>query len=158
MSGFVATGGSTPPKIATLSNAGFWPDIELDKARDVMRFTDTVTDIRLTEALVNAMASVNGETDMKAWRQGKQAVGFTTLADVPADQIDGESVLVQHYRRAVYCFAKANLVERYRDYDTTREGQKKTDTLDEQPDALRRDGRFAVRDLLGRSRITVELI
>ncbi|WP_269086132.1 head completion/stabilization protein [Pseudomonas citronellolis] len=40
------------------------------------------------------------------------------LADVPADQLDGESVLLQHYRRAVYCLAKATLIERYR--DTTR--------------------------------------
>lgn len=153
---FVAAGGSTPPARDVIPNNSFWPDIDMGDARDVMRLDGTVTDVRLKHSLVEAMVSTNNE--LKAYRNGKEAVGFNHLVDVPAEQISGESVQIHHYRRAVYCLAKANLIERYRDFDSTGSGNKKADELDEQPCDLRRDARWAIRDFLGRSRCTIELI
>ena len=40
----------------------------------------------------------------------KQAEGFSSLADVNAQEINGESVKVAQYKRAVYAKAKAELV------------------------------------------------
>ncbi|MDR3429675.1 head completion/stabilization protein [Silvimonas sp.] len=156
MNGFMATGGAVPPAESLIPNSGFWPDISTNAARDTLRLDSTVTDTRLKHALVEAMVSTNDE--LKAYRNGKEAVGLMTLADVPAEQVNGESILLHHYRRAVYCAAKASLLERYRDYDSTASGLKKADALDEQPDQFRRDARWAIRDVLGRSHSTIELI
>lgn len=65
---------------------------------------------------------------------------------------------VHRYGRAIGCSAKAVLLERYRDYDTTAAGNKKSDQLDSPVDDLRRDARWAISGILGISRNTVELI
>lgn len=156
MHGFIATGGATAPAHDTIPNSGFWPDIATADARDAMRLDGTVTDARLKHALIEAMVSTNQE--LKAWRNGKEAVGFADLASVPAEQVNAESIQLHRYRRAVYCAAKASLAERYRDFDSTDSGNKKADQLDEQPQQLRRDARWAIRDLLGTSRSSIELI
>ncbi|WP_261539636.1 head completion/stabilization protein [Burkholderia multivorans] len=147
-----------PPHTAAppIANDAFYPDVSLEHARDTMRLDGSVTDARLRHELLAAIASVNDElrTARTAWRDA----GFARLADVPADQLDGESVLLQHYRRAVYCLAKATLIERYRDYDTTGDGARRADELEPQSDELRRDARWAISDIVGRPRVTVELI
>ncbi|MBU9365460.1 head completion/stabilization protein [Burkholderia multivorans] len=147
-----------PPHTAAppIANDAFYPDVSLEHARDTMRLDGSVTDARLRHELLAAIASVNDElrTARTAWRDA----GFARLADVPADQLDGESVLLQHYRRAVYCLAKATLIERYRDYDTTADGARRADDLEPQSDELRRDARWAISDIVGRPRVTVELI
>ncbi|MCA7941570.1 head completion/stabilization protein [Burkholderia cepacia] len=139
-----------------IKNDPFYPDVALEQARDTMRLDGTVTDTRLRHELLDAIASVNDELrDMRAtW----QAAGAARLADVPGDQLDGESALLHHYRRAIYCLAKASLIERYRDYDTTGEGARRADELEPQGDELRRDARWAISALLRRPRVTVELI
>lgn len=139
-----------------IKNDPFYPNVSLDHARDTMRLDGSVTDARLRHELLAAIASVNDElrSARAAWRDA----GIERLADVPADQLDDESVLLQHYRRAVYCLAKATLVERYRDYDTTGDGARRADELEPQGDELRRDAHWAISDIVRRPRVTVELI
>ncbi|MDP9583566.1 UNVERIFIED_ORG: hypothetical protein J2791_002878 [Burkholderia contaminans] len=139
-----------------IKNVPFYPDVSLEHARDTMRLDGSITDARLRHELLAAIAEVNDElrSTRAAWRDA----GITSLADVPADQLDGESVRLQHYRRAVYCLAKATLIERYRDYDTTGDGARRADELEPQGDELRRDARWAISDIIGRPRMTVELI
>src|SRR5450830_795465 len=76
----------------------------------------------------------------------------------PADQVGRSSVLVLHYRRAVYSGVQAELVEEYRDMDTTGKGDKNTDAMEPRADTHRRNMRWALSDLLGQPRTTVELI
>lgn len=63
-----------------------------------------------------------------------------------------------HYLRAVYAAVQCELVERYRDYDTTAKGDKRADAMDPRADEARRDLRWALTDLQGACRVTVELI
>ncbi|EKS9886547.1 head completion/stabilization protein [Burkholderia pyrrocinia] len=139
-----------------IKNDPFYPDVSLEHARDTMRLDGSVTDARLRHELLAAIASVNDElrSARAAWRDA----GIVRLADVPADRLDDESVLLQHYRRAVYCLAKATLIERYRDYDTTADGARRADELEPQGDELRRDARWAISDIVDQPRVTVELI
>jgi len=65
---------------------------------------------------------------------------------------------VRLYRRAVYASAQAELIERYRDVDTTHAGHVRADTLDPTIDDYRRNVRYAIRDMLGRPRADVELL
>ncbi|WP_071335489.1 head completion/stabilization protein [Burkholderia contaminans] len=139
-----------------IKNDPFYPDVALEQARDTMRLDGSVTDARLRHELLDAVASVNDE--LRGARAAWQADGVGQLATVPAEQLDGESVLLHNYRRAVYCLAKASLIERYRDYDTTGDGARRADELEPQGDELRRDARWAISALLRRPRVTVELI
>lgn len=137
-------------------NDGFFPDIDVDTATAAMRQDGTVTAERLRAALVEAALSVNA--DLGAWRTEQQAAGYETLESVPSAQIDSKSAHLHRYLRAVYCEARAGLIERYRDYDATAAGDRKAEALMQAVEDLRRDARWATSDIIGRPRSTVELI
>lgn len=136
-----------------ISNDGFFPNLSLADFRSQARIDGTVTTPRLQDAVIEAMASVNQELTSLKTQYGEQP--FYAIA---CPQINGESLMVYRYRRAVTCLALANLYERYTSYDTTNDGEKKAELLNESIDELRRDARFAISDLLNERRINVELI
>ncbi|PZP30431.1 MAG: phage head protein [Roseateles depolymerans] len=139
-----------------LANDGWFPAIDLTALRDAVRLDGTVTPARLRHAAINAMASVNDE--LVSYREAQLAAGYATLTEVPAPRIDDESIQLQRYRRAVYASVQADLIEHYRDFDTTGAGDKAADKMALRVDDLRRDVRWAISDLAGRRRTTVELI
>jgi hypothetical protein len=153
MSGFVA-GGTAPTE--HINTDPFWPSIDLDSVRGTLRLDASVTPIRLETATIAAAISINRE--FGNWRQAKQAAGYATLADVPADKIKDVSQYVHLYQRAIYAATGAEICERYRSYDSTNSGNQNADELTPSIDELRRDQRWAVRDFLGLGRTTVELI
>ncbi|HDR1113251.1 phage head protein [Pasteurella multocida] len=138
---------------AFIQNDEFFPNIVISEFRNASRLDGTVTIDRLKEALFEAVASVNDELN-----NFKQSATHTTLAEMPSGRVGNQSVLVYRYKRAVYCLALANLYERYASYDTTNDGEKKMELLQESINQIRRDARFAINDILGRRRITTELI
>jgi len=141
---------------AEIDSGPFWPQIDPGQARLEMRLDGTVNATRLRTALIEAVALVNTELD--TWATQQQASGHTTLASTTDKQIDLVSINVLRYNRAVYCYAAANLQERLRNFDTTAEGHKRADALTDPIDDHRRDARWAVGDIMGRSRTVVELI
>lgn len=153
MSGFIATGSATPTS-AELTNDGFFPDFDLESVRAALRLDGSVTDARLMPACISAVIETN--TDLAPLKEKYQ--NYAQLSLVPADEINGETVLLHLYRRAVYCNVGAELAERYRAYDSTAQGNQRADDLTPSIDEYRRDARFAIRDLLKRVRVTVELI
>ena len=54
-----------------------------------MRTDGTVTSPRLGQLIRSAMSEVNAE--LYDFRKRQQALGFMTLADVPADLLDGKA-------------------------------------------------------------------
>jgi hypothetical protein len=144
------------PAPAIIRNDGFFPDIDPAMFRDQHRIRDAVTPARMREALVSAILTVG--RDLAGWSIGHRAAGTARLVDLPATTIDGTSTLVLLYRRAVFTAAKAEVVERYRDIDTTQAGQRKAEDLEPTVAELRRDSLYAVRDMLAVGRVCVELI
>lgn len=153
--GFIATA-PTAPDEGDIANSPFWPAISLADLRETVRLDGTVTTARLTHAVVDAITSVN--RDLADWRSARQAEGHATLAAVPSEVINNESVHLHSYRRAVYAMTRANLLERYTDYSATGDGVKGADAKIISSDDLYRDARFAIRDILGTTHNTVELI
>ncbi|MDF2391687.1 MULTISPECIES: head completion/stabilization protein [unclassified Aeromonas] len=153
--GFIATA-PTAPDEGEIANSPFWPAISLPDLRETVRLDGTVTTARLTHAVVDAITSVN--RDLADWRSARQAEGHATLAAVPSEVINNESVHLHSYRRAVYAMTRANLLERYTDYSATGDGVKGADAKIISSDDLYRDARFAIRDILGTTHNTVELI
>ncbi|SIQ10657.1 head completion/stabilization protein [Marinobacterium stanieri] len=154
MNGFVA---NTPSiEEADIANAAFWPAVSPVACRDAMRIGSEITPERLRNALVSAVIDTNA--DLNDWRLVQEMMGHESLEAVPADQVDDESVYLSLYRRAVFNFAKAELTERYRDYDTTLQGGDRAEDLESTVDDYRRNAILAIRLISGRDRTTVELI
>lgn len=158
---FLATAKPPIPEVdAVVDNDPRFPAIDAARLRATCRLDGTVTPARLQRALMDAMASVNSELATYMLAQG--LLGYATLADVPAIPLGGESVKLHHYRRAVYACVQADLSEVYREVDTTPAGNGKQERVGAQleikADAYRRAMRWAISDLLGRPRTTVDLV
>lgn len=145
-----------PEPEGVILNDGFFPDIDPSEIRQSANISPSITAPALRGALIAAIVTVGN--DLFSWAVHQQAAGFDTLEAVPAPRIDGTSVRVQQYRRAVGLYAKAELIERLRDFDTTAAGGKDLAELGETIGDLRRDALHAVRDILGRPRTAIALI
>jgi len=153
VSAFVASGPVTGGHINT---DPFWPSIDLEQLRATLRIDNSVTPARLETAVIAAAINLNRE--LRLWKAKQQAAGYTTLADVPDDKINDVSIHAHLYRRAIEAGTGAEVCERYRDYSATNTGSDKAEETTPTIDDYRRDLRWAVRDFLGISRTTVELI
>ncbi|ELM2245921.1 head completion/stabilization protein [Salmonella enterica] len=134
----------------------FWPEILLRDLRLASRIPGRTTTSRLKFVTTEAVAHVTDQLD--DWRGIQESAGYSTLADVPARMLNGESVKVYRYRRAVYSAARALLLENACDVDTTEKGDRKADALEVQTDDLWRDVRWAIADIRGTQRLFVELV
>ncbi|AGE26901.1 phage head completion protein (GPL) [Pseudomonas poae RE*1-1-14] len=153
MSAFVASGTAPGGHINT---DPFWPSIDLDAVRATLRIDSSVTQARLETAVISAAINLNRE--LSDWRAAQQAAGYATLEAVPGDRIKDVSVKAHLYRRAIEAGTGAEVCERFRDYSATNTGNNKAEEVAPTIDDYRRDLRWAVRDFLGKSRTTVELI
>lgn len=152
---FVAVGTAATDQ-AVITNDAFWPGIDPDDCRTVMKLDGTVTDARLRTALITAIADANRQ--LTPWAATHLEAGRATLASVPAPQIDGGSLKVHQYRQAVYHLAAAELTEHIRSIDTSRQGNAAADVLDTPIDTHRRTAHWLLNDIRGNPRTTVELI
>lgn len=136
----------------------FFPEIDVNDFREVMRVEANISDNRAYHAVLEAVAHVNGQ--LKAHRLQAVADGIATLAQTaaPDDIINGESVQVHHYRRAAYCYAKALLLEKYADTEPTGKAEARGEIKQAQAEDYRREAHFAVAAIAGRHRCDSELI
>lgn len=141
---------------APIVNDGFFPNIDPAAVREAARIPTSITPARLRAAILGAIMTV--EIDLRAFAARALADGYATLAALPAPLLDGQSVQLIRYNRAVALYAKAELIERHRDFDTTSAGGNQADELTPTIGELRRDALHAVRDILGKSRTTIDLI
>ncbi|QWP76094.1 head completion/stabilization protein [Lysobacter sp. K5869] len=157
MSAFIAAApAKTAPDADTLQNDGWFPNLSLSSLRLAGRIDGTVPADRLRELAMAAALAVNAR--LREFRAGHEGAGYASLAAVPASRIGGESRLLVLYRRAVACLLKADVIERYRDFDSTDSGQRRADDQDPAADTWRRNATWAVSDITGQTRTVVELI
>ena len=125
-------------------------------ARETIRLDGTVTDQRLRDAARNAMSSIN--IQLADYKTQHIALAAYKFSDTSSDTIDDEKRVVMLYRRAVFSTIKADLIEKYPDYDSTDSGLRRAEDLRLSVDEQRRNANWAVRDILGKPRTVVELI
>jgi hypothetical protein len=161
----VAQKGQDSTGQVTLPNMEFFPDIALRDFQSRYRVDNGAGEDRQIQALQQAMTRINRELlDDSAMEEGTNWVcqqvrnGFFSLETVPANHYGDCNEKVMQYRTAVYAHAKARLVERYRDTQTTRLGHDRADDLELTADDYDQESREAVRQLLGKPRCTIELV
>ena len=152
---FVAVGTAATDQ-AVITNDAFWPGIDPDDCRTVMKLDGTVTDARLRTALITAIADANRQ--LTPWAALHLEAGRATLDAVPAMHVDGGSLKVHQYKVAVYHLAAAELTEHIRSIDTSRQGNAAADVLETPIDTHRRTAHWLLNDIRGNPRTTVELI
>lgn len=154
--GFIVTAPTPEPTEEEINGGPFWPRIKPDEIREAQRIDPTVTPARLRITLIEAIATCNAA--LRSVRISSVDNAISTLAAIEADTIDDVSIHVHRYKRAVGSLAKALLLERMPDFDATGKGERKAESLTDTIDDCRRDHRNAIADILGVSRVTVELI
>ncbi|WP_020410999.1 head completion/stabilization protein [Hahella ganghwensis] len=95
----------------TLSNDGFFPDLSLGDFQRVYRIPAEYHADMVKEHLRLAMVAINVSLAERKdeWISG----GFESLAAVSDQELDGQKLLVMHYQQAVYCRAKASLLQAF---------------------------------------------
>lgn len=142
-----------PVEEPVIKNTAFFPDVDPKRVREEMRLEQTVSPARLRRAIKAGMAETNAE--LCDWRNHQTEAGHMRLADVPTDELDGESVRVFHYFNAVCAMTTAQLYERYRGVEATGKGDKKADSVETTIDDLWRDMRWSVARIQDKARCIV---
>lgn len=140
----------------TVENHSFFPELSLDDFRSVMRVDAVTTPERAIQVLKTAMLEANGR--LWEWARYHMIEGITKIEETPPRPGHPAGANKHLYLQAVWSLAKALLIERYRDYDTTNTGNKKADMLEDTAEDHRRNAAWAINDITGTARATVELI
>lgn len=156
MSDFIAISKANEAEESKISNISFFPAIDINDVRKTQRLDGTITNERLKRAITSAIVSVND--DLHAWRVNHQSSGVASINDLDAEKINGESRYLTLYNIAIYNLANALLNEQYINFDATAKAKTDIDTNIESAGNLYRNARYAIRDILGKSRSTMELI
>ena len=140
----------------TVTGDGFYPDLSVADFRDWARVDDSVTDGRARASLLVAISRTY--RTLTGWTAAQQAAGHQTLAAVPGPDVDGQPAAVLDYREAIYCQAKAMLLDAYRDVDLSVAGEVRSNPSIVATEEYRRRAHEALARLTGRARATVDLI
>jgi hypothetical protein len=150
MTGFSFNAPTTTPDESIL-NDGFFPNLQLNLIREAVRLDGSVSNARLKDAAIAAILEINEQLRSLKLKAA-------TLNELATSTIDGKPNTELLYLRAVHSAIAADINEKYRSYDSTSDGQKRAEQLAPTIDDHRRNLRWAIRDLLGTSRCSVELI
>ncbi|WP_439033748.1 head completion/stabilization protein [Klebsiella pneumoniae] len=134
-----------------------FPDIDPKRVREGMRLEQTVAPARLREAIKTGIAETNAELFLLAGTADCRGF-YASRPTYRLPDLDGESVRVFYYLRAVTSMATATLYERYRGVDASAKGDKKADSIDTTVDELWRDMRWAVSRVQDKPRCIVSQI
>ena len=159
MSGFVAQPPSNPPAPDPLDQVAgdtFWPPVSISEFRDAYAIAKAVTDTRVRDALREGMVHVRRE--LRVWKTAHVFAGASDLAAIDGETIDSVPAAELLYRRAVCSVAAADIAETHNEVSATLDGRDRAEEQKAAADALRRAATHAIRDILGVTRTTVELI
>jgi hypothetical protein len=147
MTGLISSPVPIPePAAAQVVADGWFPPIALADVRDRLRLGEgVVTTPRLTEAIEGGM--VHALRELADWRSAHAAAGVAQLADVTAQQLNGQNYAVLLWQRIVRYFAGADIAADYRDVTATDQGLDRSQEKDLTSDELRRRALAAVADL-----------
>lgn len=142
---------------STLENNGFFPDLSLGDLQRLYRVPAEYAKEKVEHHLRLAMLDTND--DLADRQAAWQAEGHDTLAAVNDETLGGNNVLAEHYQRAVFCRATANLLGEFATFTRREIGENQAKESDSTAKMYRAQADRALRYLRGRkTTITAELI
>lgn len=102
------SGNSTDYQQATVTNDGFWPNIEVGEFERDRAMPADLQPATVAAAVLSAVAQVNLELVFTKTRL--LAEGHASAAAVPGPAVGTQTMLTALYRQAVFARAKADLV------------------------------------------------
>lgn len=148
MTGLIASPAPPPtPPGALIEADGWFPAINLSQMRAALRLGDgAVTDARLTQAVEGGI--IAALRDLADWRLTFAGQGLPDLAAVaPLARVNGRSMAVILWERAVQFLAAAELADLHRDLSATNDGRDRAEQQDLLADDYRRLAMNALADL-----------
>lgn len=139
-----------------IENDGFWPDLSVAEFQRGYRLPAEYLVELLADGIAFAMGEVN--QDLAKRKAAWQAAGITSVESADPTVLQERTFHVATYKRAVYCRAKAYLLQQFATVnrrDTAENLAKEAPATEERFLAFSQQ---AVRLLQGRSRITAVLL
>ena len=152
MNGFVPNVGndSNDTTDIVISNDGWYPNIQSKDFRETMRVGKSIVNQQLAFAVEQAIPKVN--KDLLAYRATRIIFAEKSIR-YGAKTLD--EIL---YITAVYNLSKSILTNQYRDYDSTKTGHEEADLAEGKIDTYQFQALSAISQLLGKPRLTCELL
>ncbi|AMO55981.1 head completion/stabilization protein [Endozoicomonas montiporae] len=144
----------TPEK--TIQNQPFWPDLELADFVDNYRIPSDLPEGTVTGHLINAAIQVNSR--LVTYRAEQRQSGYEHLEQVPSEVINGQSIQVTLYHRAVCCMGKASVLRDFASIDRREPAENQAKTGEETEDRYLQYVDEALCRFLNIGDINVELI
>ncbi|MDD5699033.1 MAG: head completion/stabilization protein [Victivallaceae bacterium] len=141
------------PENQTIDAGAFWPAIETDPFYNRYRIPNELPIATVIDHLRLAVVSVR-----RALRVWQLEQGVPTLAEVTQEQIDGKGELALLWERAVYCEAKANLLQETKTVDRREQAENAAKTAEETEDKYREFAADAIAAICGQTSTCVTLI
>ncbi|MDF3195693.1 head completion/stabilization protein [Pseudomonas sp. 1928-m] len=94
-----------------ITNDGFWPDLGVSEFQKGYRLPAEYLVDLLADGITNAMGEVN--RDLAKRKAAWQAAGIATVATADPQVLQERAFYVATYKRAVYCRAKAYLLQQF---------------------------------------------
>lgn len=150
------SGHTAEPSTTVVQNDGWWPVLPLAALEAIYRLPEEYAEATLVEAVQLAMAWTNEQ--LASWKADQVEADYASMDAVPCDSLGETSLHFLHYRRAVFSYAKAYLLEQFptinRRDAAVSNGKEDEDTAE----TFLAFATRAVADFLKRPSVTVELI
>lgn len=148
--------GNSNPEDKTINCGSFYPGITRQMFFDVYRIPLelplSTVDVHLSQGIITVRRA------LAAWKAEQEALGYSSLENVPQEEVDGSGELTLLWNRAVYCEAKAELLKETQTVDRRSEAENAAKSGEETEDKFREFAQDAIRTIVGMGRISVELI
>jgi len=162
---FLAQKSKDKEKATLIHNMLFFPDFYLSDFQSQYESDSTHSNHKQLQQLAIAMQQINRQLldDMASdsstnWVCEHVRQGYFSLASVPAAFYADKSEKVFQYLSAIFALAKAKLITRYRDIDSTESGQRHAEKIEGSIRYYLQESRESLRLLMGKSRATIDLV
>ena len=150
--------GLTDEKVENLNveNDGFFPDISVGYIQEMYRVPAEFESGLVRNQIQLSIAWANSQ--LVSWKAEQVAAGYETLKDITTGLIGGDTIKELHYRHAVCCHAKAQLLPQYESMVRSKSASRAADVEDveTQADKFMQNARIALAALQGKSTICAE--
>lgn len=138
----------------TITNDGWWPDTRVGDFQRQRSIPASIPAETVTYALLTAIGEANAE--LSAYQFSQNASGYHSAKDVPGPSAEDVNQLCAQYLKVIFSRAKAELMGEITsaEREKANPGQQSEDTRER----LLAEAAFAVRNIMGYPRVTVDLI